>query len=179
MSVAWDRIAPLREVDPMLVESFSCGETEMDDWFVHKSIQWGELGRCGTHVALGGGRIVGFFSLAAVELRAMDMPKKERHGKSRINFPAILLGQIAVSRDFRGKGGVGGSLLHHAMRKAFDASCDVGGSFMVLDPLNDGLAGWYGRFGFKEIPGGSGRMFLPMKTVRSIVEGLGEGYFVF
>jgi GNAT superfamily N-acetyltransferase len=63
----------------------------------------------------------------------------------------MLLGQLAVDKDFQGQG-LGADLLLFALRTALNVSDSVGGMGVITHPLDEALRGFYARWGFQDIP---------------------------
>jgi GNAT superfamily N-acetyltransferase len=65
------------------------------------------------------------------------------------NFP--LLGQLAVDQAYQRQGHAT-SLLMFALRTALVASETIGSIEVLTHPLDDGVRGFYARWGFQELP---------------------------
>jgi GNAT superfamily N-acetyltransferase len=65
--------------------------------------------------------------------------------------PATLLGQLAVDKVFQGQGHAA-SLLLFALRTALVASETIGSLGVITHPLDDGVRGFYARWGFQDLP---------------------------
>ncbi len=66
-------------------------------------------------------------------------------------MPARLLGQIAADKAFQGQGHAA-SLLLFALRTALIASETIDSMGVMTHPLDDGVRGFYARFGFQDLP---------------------------
>ena len=109
--VPWNKIVTVEDIDPSLLDSFSCGNEQMDNWFLTKALSWCYLGFCQVYIALGQDGIVGFFSLSPTSVRPVELTRSQRHGKNSMEHPGILLGRIAVREDVQKSGQRAGSLL--------------------------------------------------------------------
>jgi len=65
--------------------------------------------------------------------------------------PATLLGQLAVDKAFQGQGHAA-SLLLFALRTALIVSENIGSMGVLTHPLDDGVRGFYARWGFQDLP---------------------------
>lgn len=175
--VAWDRIIPETTLDPEQIGRFACGQPALDEWWLEKSLRYGRIGLCSTHVAMDGDRVVGFFTLSSLSVEGRALPSSRRAGKPTMQHPGYLLGMFAIRSDLQGSG-VGAALLCHAIRRALDAADIAGGRFLVLDPVDERARGWYARAGFLQLKTGN-RMFLPFRTAREYVGLMPSGFFVF
>lgn len=176
------RVVRFSELDPSVLEGFSCGDEWMDDWLVRKAPRQLKSNLCVMHVGLDEkGAAAGFFTLSNCQLEPTTVAKRERHGFNRTPFGAFLIGELAVRSDLRHtEYGYGVRLLNHAIKLACDLALDVGASFIAVDPRegNERLCQWYQRNGFVRAPEGF-RHYLPIKRARVELEKLGEEYFVF
>ena len=83
--------------------------------------------------------------------------------------PVVLLGQLAVDNDFQSKG-YATSLILFALRSALRASEEIGCVGVVTHPLDDGVRGFYKRWGFEELPFDPKRaMIVRMAELRRVV----------
>ena len=94
-----------------------------------------------------GDRVVGFYSLAAsaVERRRLTSRVKRNMPEP---VPVILLGQLAVDTDYRGRG-LGADLLIHAARRSLIAADVIGARAIVVQAIDDAAKAFYGQFGFR------------------------------
>lgn len=172
----------LSEVDKKLLDGFTCGDETIDSWLHEKAALWCRIGRCAVHVAVDSmGCPAGFFSLSSRGIYSGGLRRKDRHGKSELEFSTWLIGYLGVREDLqRTPARCGTALLDHAIKKAYVLSHDGGGSFVTIDPINESVRDWYCRYGFEEsVDPESGTLYLPMKRAASMIEELGEEYFVF
>ena len=77
-----------------------------------------------------------------------------------------LLGRLARDVNYKGQG-IGELLLADALKRAFAATSAIASWAVVTDPLNEKAAGFYEGFGFISLE--SGRMFIPMETIRASI----------
>lgn len=181
MRVVWDRIILQSELDENAINGFSSGNEPLDHFWLDKSLTYSRTGMCAVHVAMSGDGIVGFYTLSPSAIRGGLLPRKRQAGKPTMSHPAWLIGEFAIRADLQGnheEGSVGAALLCHALHMANDLSRMGGGRLVMLDPLNERLADWYGEHGFLRLKG-SNTMFIPMKKIREYMTLIGEDFFVF
>lgn len=107
------------------------------------------------------GRILGYYTLCAMAVSQGDVPAAAR--KYVPHYPqvsATLIGRLAVAREMQGRK-LGSVLLADALRRAFASAGTVGSSMVVVDALNETVAGFYETYGFVRLPD-SLRLILPM-----------------
>ena len=151
-------------------KSFQCEEQSLTDYLhfqVSQDIKK-KLAIC--FVALHNHQdVIGYYTLSSESLGREEIParylkKIPRH----YNAPVILLGRLA--RDLRFKGtGLGEHLLLDALFRAFTLSeQSIGAMAVVVDPINERAVQFYQHYGFQMLPD-SGKMFLPMNTIRQLI----------
>lgn len=103
------------------------------------------------------------FVPAAVKLT--DLPKHTAQKLPRYPLvPATLLGRLAVSPKYRGKG-LGERLLMDALKRSLAASRVVGSAAVIVDAKDSSGVRFYERYGFKLLPEQDLRLFIAMKTI--------------
>jgi ribosomal protein S18 acetylase RimI-like enzyme len=78
----------------------------------------------------------------------------EEVAKRRPKYPmvsATLLGRLAVSTEFRGRG-LGEILLVDAPHRSLDSSKQIASAGVIVDAKNEFAAEFYRRYGFVELP---------------------------
>ncbi len=128
------------------ISRFRSGVLGLDAWLQGKARLNEAKGGARTYVVCEGGRVVGYYSLAAssVERRrissriARNMPEP---------IPVILLGQLAVDTSYQGRG-LGSDLLIDAARRSLLAADVIGARAIVVQAINDEARAFYERFGF-------------------------------
>jgi predicted N-acetyltransferase YhbS len=131
--------------------SFDCGRESLNHWFRRHAWQNQQTGASRTTVVCDSatGRVAGYVSLSAAQIVRGHLPRAAQRNQPD-PVPAILIGQLAVDRDFQGRG-YAGSLLRHALATAVRLSRDVGCVCVLLHPLDDALRAFYARFGFETL----------------------------
>lgn len=116
------------------------------------------------------GRIAGYVTLSAAQIERAFLPKSQQRNRPD-PIPATLLGQLAVDRAFQGQGHAA-SLLLFALRTALVASETIGSMGVITHPLDDGVRGFYARWGFQDLPFDPWRaMFVRMVDLRKSFAG--------
>lgn len=148
---------PLRPDDE--IAAFDCGRDALNDWLVRRALRSERERDARTYVSCetNGGRVVGYYCLAASSVaRASTSGALSRNAPDPI--PAVLLGRLAVDREFQGAR-LGTSLLHDAVVNATAAAERIGLRALIVDALDDNAAAFYARHGFKPFTGQSLRLF--------------------
>ena len=129
------------------VSQFSSGVPALDTWLQGKARLNEAKGGARTYVACDGDRVAGFYSLAAsaVEKRRVS----SRVGRNMPEpIPVILLGQLAVDTDYRGRR-LGSDLLIDAAQRALAAADVIGARAIVVQAIDEPAKAFYSRFGFR------------------------------
>ncbi|RMG27408.1 MAG: GNAT family N-acetyltransferase [Bacteroidetes bacterium] len=112
--------------------------------------------------------VKGYYTLSNAGISRSLIPEeiKNRLPLSYESLPVTLLGRLAVSELFKGQG-LGSLLLIDALKRSYIVSNTIGSMAVVVDPIDEHARTFYARFQFIELPG-SGKMFLPMKTIEQL-----------
>ena len=130
--------------------SFDCGKLSLNAWLAQKARGNEISGGSRTYVLLTTeAEIAGFYTLSnyciahegmgAVIKRNMPNP-----------IPAVLLGRLAVSRQYQGKG-IGRILLRHAIEKSCKVAEITGAVLLITEPIDAAAMCFYTRCGFESI----------------------------
>jgi len=113
-------------------------------------------------------RISGFVALCASQIGRGYLPKAQQRNQPD-PVPVVLLGQLAVDKDFQSKG-YATSLILFALKSALRASEEIGCVGVVTHPLDDAVRGFYRRWGFEDLPFDPKRaMIVRMAELRRVV----------
>ncbi len=150
--------------------SFSCGKEMLDNYFLKQAKQdvKRKLSACFVAIDIDSNKIKGYYTLSSNSIPNELIPDffKKNLPNSYSAIPTILLGRLAIDKEFQGKG-FGAMLLIDALKRCFEISDSVGAFAVIVDPLDDAEEEFYLKYGFIKLPD-SGKMFLAMKTVREL-----------
>lgn len=150
--------------------SFSCGKEMLDNYFWKQAKQdlKRKLAACFVSIDQDSNKIKGYYTLSSNSILNELIPNifKKNLPNSYSDLPTILLGRLAIDKDFQGKG-FGAMLLIDALRRCSEISDSVGAFAIIVDPLDDAAEQFYSKYGFVKLPD-SGKMFLAMKTVKEL-----------
>ena len=151
-------------------ENFSCGKDLLDQYFSRQAGQdvKRNLAACFVWPGESSGSVKGYYTLSGTSVRGLAIPVdyRKKLPKSYSMIPAILLGRLAVDMEYQGQG-LGRLMLVDALRRCVETSGSIGAYALVVDPLDDQARQFYAKYGFIALPD-SGKMFLPMKTIRAL-----------
>jgi len=141
---------PLLETDDR--RRFDCGRESLNQWFQRHAWTNHAAGISRTNVICNAvtGEIVGFVTLSSAQIERAFLPKSQQRNKPD-PVPVTLLGQLAIQRDYQGKGHAR-SLLLFALRAALRASREVGSFGVITHPIDDQVRAFYARWGYQNLP---------------------------
>jgi predicted GNAT family N-acyltransferase len=150
-------------------DSFSCGQESLDNYlkkYISQDIRRNLVAAFVIYDRDEG--ILGFYTLSNSSLPKEDLilDFQKKTGIYGL-IPVTLLGRLAIDNRLKGKG-YGKILLVDALKKAYEVSQTILGSFAVIvDPIDDLATNFYYKFGFIKLE--SGKMFLPMSVIKGLV----------
>lgn len=158
---------PIREGDD--VAAFSSGDSGLDNYV--RTRAWANhiegASRC--FVTCGGGRVVGFYALAAAAVERGSAPGRVRRNMPD-PVPVILLSRLAVDRGEQGKG-LGRHLLRDAIARSVEAADLIGVRAILVHAVGDGARSFYVRFGFESSPTDPLHLLLLIRDARAAIGG--------
>ena len=113
------------------------------------------------------GRIAGYYTLSSL---SVELPGDASKGLPKYpEYPATLLGRLAVDESYQGQG-LGGRILLDALGRALAGSRAVASYAVITDAKDEAAESFYARYGFSPLgtEDGGRRMFLPMGTVERL-----------
>ncbi|HEX5325470.1 MAG TPA: GNAT family N-acetyltransferase [Acetobacteraceae bacterium] len=144
MRVDTEPLGPQHDLD-----SFTSGQPPLDGWLRGRALRNQETGDSRTFVVAERGRVTGFYALSTGAAARVGLPGSLRRNAPE-PVPLLLLGQLAVDRDWQRRG-LGAALLRDACRRAVSALGQVGFRALAAHPIDD-AASFYCRFGWTPIP---------------------------
>lgn len=141
---------PLLESDDR--DRFDCGRESMNAWFRRHAWfnQANNLSRVAVITDPANGRIIGYVSLSAAQIERAYLPKPQQRNRPD-PVPALLLGRLAVDKDYQGQGHAA-DLMQYALKAALHVSEAIGAAGMITHPLDDATREFYRQFGFEDLP---------------------------
>lgn len=149
-------------VEPSVTTGFSCGDKDLDDFFASDCFDYAKqlLGKNYCYkLDANPNKVVCAFTLANACIRVSDMPNARKkkievdipHAKSLKDYPAVLIGRLAVSKEFRSKH-IGSDALEYIKYWFIDPNNKTGCRFVIVDAYNNQeTKAFYERNGFKPV----------------------------
>lgn len=149
--------------------AFSCGVETLDIYLQKRARQDAKKHAAASFVLTpDGNTISGYYTLSQYAIDLGDVP--EEVARKLPKYPAVsatLLGRLAVSIDFRGKG-LGEKLLMDALHRSLKLSEQVASTGVVVDAKDEAARAFYRKYGFVDLPKVNKRLFLPMGTIEKL-----------
>lgn len=148
--VSLDGIFPLSVISDEQLEKFDCGNLSLNDWLLYHARGNEANGGSRTFVLISvKGEIAGFYSLANDRLEHKGIRAVLKRNMPD-HIPVILLGRLAVAKDYQGHG-IGRALVRHAIETACKASVFSGAALLLTEPINESAASFYLHVGFEKV----------------------------
>lgn len=148
---------------------FSCGNELLDNYIRKQAKQDVNRDLSACFVLFDNDNIIrGYYTLSANSIKRDEFPIEliNKLPPSYIELPTILLGRLAIDESIKGQG-YGEVILLDALNRCLEISESMGSMAVVVDPIDKKAENFYLRYGFILLPD-SGKMFLPMKTIKDI-----------
>ena len=111
-------------------------------------------------------KVIGYYTLSGNSIKRDEFPEEltRKLPQSYTDLPTVLLGRLAVSKDFKGQG-LGEFILIDALNRCATLAEQVGTLAVLVERIDKNAENFYARYGFVKLTG-SGKMFITIKTVR-------------
>jgi predicted GNAT family N-acyltransferase len=151
--------------------AFSCRQESLDRYLKEHTAQEIQKRVAAVYVLTPDGKtIAGYNTLSQYAIEAGELPPdlvQQLHLPRYDKLPATLLGRLARSNQFKGRG-FGELLLMGALKRALEHSRNIASVAVVVDAIDENARVFYRCYGFIEIPKRPNRLFMPMRTVSQI-----------
>ena len=133
------------------INSFACGESELDEWLKRRALGNQTSGASRTFVVTNADReVMGYYALAAGAVTHQDATRSVRQNMPD-PVPVMVPGRLAV--DARAQGvKLGAALLKDALQRCVVVSQNTGVRAMWVHALNDRARQFDEHYGFKASP---------------------------
>jgi len=147
-------VADLSAVEPIgvqhLLNTFDCGEPELDTWLARHALDNHARGFTKTYVVHRAGAVVGYYALAMASVSREDTPANIGvRGPTKIPF--ALLVRLGVDRNEQGDG-LGAALLKDAILRASVLAEGIGARALLAHAKHEPARAFYEHFDFEPSP---------------------------
>ncbi len=162
-------------IAPLLADhdrsGFSCGVEALDLYLRTQATQdiRRHLANCFVASPLGSNKVAGYYTLSSASVALTDLPAEQTKRLPRYPVvPAALIGRLAVTDEYRGRG-LGAALMFDAIERA--AGSEVAVYAIIVDAKNDAARRFYRHHGFLPLTSRPGSLFLPVATANKLLKG--------
>ena len=142
---------------------FDCGNPALNDWLQQRALK-NESRFARTYVVCEANRVVGYFCISAGAAERAAAPGKLRRNAPE-PIPVAVIGRLAVSKEFAGRG-LGADMLADALHRIAAASQTIGIAAVLVQAKDNAARGFYLACAeWLEFPADSRTLFLPIETV--------------
>jgi GNAT superfamily N-acetyltransferase len=132
------------------LEAFASGVPALDDWLRRHALANEQSGASRTYVVCAGGRVVGYYALAAGGVAHATAAGRVRRNMPD-PIPVMVLGRLAVDQAYQSRG-VGVGLLRDAILRTLQAADVAGISAILVHAISEDARRFYERHGFVASP---------------------------
>ncbi len=150
--------------------AFSCGDSALDRYLRTQITQDSrrDIAKPFVVVEAATGIVAGYYTLSTASVRLNDLPPDTFKRLPRYpDFPAVLIGRLAIDQRYQGQG-LGCALLIDIYRRTrrIDAEAAVLG--VIVDAADEVAQSFYEKHQFQRSPVNPHRLILPMQTIRQL-----------
>jgi GNAT superfamily N-acetyltransferase len=142
--------APVLLTDVHEIDLFTSGVETLDIWLKRRAMKNQATGASRTFVVCDKQRVVAYYALASSAVTSA-----ESSGRFRRNMPdpvpVVVLGRLAVDRDFQGKG-IGRALVRDAGYRVIQAADIIGIRGIIVQAVSIQAKTFYEHIGFEVSP---------------------------
>jgi GNAT superfamily N-acetyltransferase len=148
------------------VSGFDCGVAPLND-FLRKHAWHNQQNRSArTYVVPRGHRVVGYYSLAAASVQREEAAPRVAKGLAKHPIPVVLLAQLAVDQNEKGKG-LGTALLKDALLRSLQGADIIGCRAVLVHAKDQAAQAFYRKFGFESSPIDEFHLYVLMKDIKA------------
>src|SRR5580700_3251325 len=149
------------------LDNFDSGASSLDDWLKNRALKNQASGASRCFVLCNDNKVIGYYCLSAGAISREAAPKTMRRNMPD-PLPVLLLGRLAIDRNYHNKG-LGSALLRDAMIRAVYVSGDTGVFAILVHALSEQAKLFYLSRGFLESPLQPMTLIMTLNTVRGML----------
>ncbi|NCN82999.1 MAG: GNAT family N-acetyltransferase [Candidatus Pacebacteria bacterium] len=148
------------------LSDFSSSEPELDDWLRRRALQNQLSGASRTYVVVVKNKVVAYYALASGSVMPQEAPGRIRRNMPD-PIPVVILGRLAVTEAWQGKG-LGKALLRDAILRTLQVAEKIGIRAILVHALHEQAAAFYQHLGFLPSPMSKTILVLSLKDAQAI-----------
>ena len=162
------KLVSISELDNKLIESFSCGNEELDRFFKRNALINDQNGYGKTFILENNGEILGFFTLCSFSIKFDEYPKGDEERLPKYPIPCIKIARLAVDKRHQHQG-YGKELLKQTFLRIISVSKTVGIRLVVVD-AKESAVNFYTNYGFIPLENGKNTYYLLLDTLLEAIK---------
>jgi len=164
--------APFSPPEPLTddhqIDSFNSGELALDDWLKRRAPANQASGASRTYVVCEGKRVVAYYSVASGAIAQAAVPGRFRRNMPD-PIPIVVLGRLAVDRNYQGRG-LGRALFRDAARRVAHAADTIGIRGIIVHAISERARKFYIALGFDPCPAEAMTLVVTLRDLRAALE---------
>ena len=162
------KIIGISEVNQSKIQSFSCGNNDLDIFYKRYGLINDKNGYGRTFVLENNQKILGFFTLCSFSIKFDEYPNKNNEILPKYPIPCIKIARLAVNHKYQGQG-YGKELLKQAFLRILGVSSSVGIRLIVVD-AKESATSFYTKFGFMPLDNTLNTYYLLIDTLYDAIK---------
>lgn len=162
--------APVLLTQTHEASTFDSGELALDDWLRKRA--WANLqaGASRTYVVcpVGSNAIAGYYAISMGQILAEGALGSMRRNMPP-HIPAVILGRLAIDREWQGKG-LGRAMLADVVRRSLRASEEVSARLVVVHAISPAAEAFYLHHGFARLPVATATLALDLVKLQRLAK---------
>ncbi len=148
-------------------DKFDCGREPLNNYIQRNATKDVKNGACTCFIIKNENEeVIGYYTLSTESIPIEDAPTEYPNKIKYQYIPVILLGRLAIDKNYFGKG-FGKLLLVNSLKRSFDVATNyVGAVAVIVDPIDEEAKRFYLKYGFTLLKD-SDKMFMSMKTIEN------------
>jgi GNAT superfamily N-acetyltransferase len=144
------------------VSRFDCGKAPLNDWLRNRAAKSEGLS-ARVYVACDRNTVIGYYCISAGSM-AHELADTKTRRNMPDPIPVMVIGRLAVDKEFKGKG-IGAGLLQDALQRILNASTTVGARAVLVHAIDPEAVGFYTAQGFRQSPTNELTLWLPVNEI--------------
>jgi GNAT superfamily N-acetyltransferase len=149
------------------IEGFDSGEDSLNDWLRRRARANQVSGASRTYVASDGKRVIGYYALASGTVTIENAPGRFKRNMPNL-IPVVVLGRLAVDREWQGKG-IGRALFKDAAVRVAHAADAIGIRGVVVHAISEEAKNFYLALGFDPSPLDPMTLMVTLSDLRAVL----------
>jgi GNAT superfamily N-acetyltransferase len=164
-------VSQLRPVEPFSetheYAEFCSGETSLDEWLRRRARTNQISGASRTYVVCDEKRVIAYYALASGAVTIEAAPGRFRQNMPN-PIPVVVLGRLAVDRNWQGKG-IGRAFFRDAAIRVIGAAGAIGIRGIVAHAISEDAKKFYLALGFDQSPNEPMMLMVSLSDLREVL----------